>query len=102
MREVSGDLDLAEKPLGTDGGGEFGAQHFDRHLAMVFQILGEVDRGHPTSTDLPLDGIAVGEGGGEAVEKVRHCVLALLGTVLEYGLGRQAARRRGYFLTLSC
>ncbi len=36
---------------------------------------------------LTLDGIAVGEGGFEAVEEFWHCVLALLVTVLEYGLG---------------
>ena len=41
----------------------------------------------------PLDGVAVGEGGFEAVEKVWHCVLAPLVTVLEYGLGRQVARQ---------
>ena len=56
-------------------------------------IAGEVDRGHPARTQFFLDGVAVGEGGFEAVEKVWHCVLALLATVLEYGLGRQSARR---------
>ncbi len=53
------------------------------HLTVELQVLGKVDRGHPASTDLFLDGIAVGEGGLEAVEKVWHCVLALLATVLE-------------------
>ncbi len=37
--------------------------------------------GHAPSTDFPLDGIAVGEGGLETVEKVRHCVLAPLATL---------------------
>ncbi len=31
--------------------------------------------------------VAVGEGGCESVEKVWHCVLALLATLLEYGFG---------------
>jgi len=31
----------------------------------------------------PLDPVAVGEGGFEAVEKIWHCVLAPLATVLE-------------------
>ncbi len=34
---------------------------------------------------------AVGEGSGQTVEKVRHCVLAPVATVLEYGFARQAA-----------
>ncbi len=34
-----------------------------------------------------LDGVAVGEGGLEAVEKIWHWVLALLATLTEYGLG---------------
>ncbi len=46
------------------------------------------------STDLPLDGVAVGQGGFEAVHGIRHCVLAPLAMVLEYSLGRQAARQR--------
>ena len=40
-----------------------------------------------------LDLVAVGEGGVETVEKVWHCVLALLATVLEYGFGPEVARR---------
>ncbi len=63
------------------------------NLTVVLQVLGEVHRGHTTSTDFPLDGVAVGEGGGETVEKLWHCVLAPLATVLEYGCGPKAARR---------
>jgi len=28
-------------------------------FALVFQVLGEIDRGHAPSTDFPLNGIAV-------------------------------------------
>ncbi len=63
------------------------------NLAVVLQILGQVDGRHAPSADLFLDGIAVGEGGGETVEKLWHCVLAPLATVLEYGCGPKAARR---------
>ncbi len=48
---------------------------------------------HAASADFPLDGVAVGEGSFETVEEIWHCVLAPVATVLEYGLGRQAARR---------
>ncbi len=47
----------------------------------------------PPGAKFTLDGAPVREGGFEAVEKVWHCVLPLLATVLEYGLGLQVARR---------
>ena len=68
MLEVGRDLDLAEETLRTDGRREFRAEDFDRDLAVMLQVPGEIDRRHPTSTDSPLDGVAVGEGGGEAVD----------------------------------
>jgi len=67
MLEVGGDLDLAEKPLLAERGGQFGAQDFYRDLAVVLQVLGKVDGGHPAGTELALDGVAVGKGGLEAV-----------------------------------
>ena len=72
MREPCRDLDLADKPLGAERRGEFRPQDFHRHLAMVLQILGKVDRGHPARADLFLDGVAVGEGGFETVEEIWH------------------------------
>ncbi len=95
MRKARCDLDLAYKPFGAERGGEFGPQHLHGHLALVLQVLGEIDRRHAASADLFLDGVAVGEGGFEAVKKVRHCVLALLVTVLEYGCGRHVTRPSG-------
>ena len=49
----------------------------------AFESLGQGLSSCPFS----LDGVAVGEGGFEAVEKVWHCVLAPLATVLEYWFG---------------
>ena len=39
---------------------------------MMLQVLGEIHRGHAARTDLFLDGVAVCEGGFEAVEKIWH------------------------------
>ena len=83
MLQLRRNRDLSQETFRPKGYGEFGSQHFHRHLAVVFQILGEIDRGHPSSADLLLDGIALGEGGLETVEKLWHCCLALLVTVLE-------------------
>ena len=39
---------------------------------MVFQVLGEVDRGHAARAEFLMDGVAVGQGGFDAVEGVGH------------------------------
>ncbi len=64
---------------------------------MVLKVLGQIDRGHAARAEFFLDGVAVREGGLEAVEKVRHCVLAPLAAVLEYWFGHWVASRRGCF-----
>ena len=51
---------------------EFGTQHLHRDLTVVLQVLGEIDRCHAAATEFPLDGVAVGECGGEAGEDVSH------------------------------
>ena len=61
--EVRGGLDLREEPLGADRSGQLRPQHLHRDLAVVLQVLGEVDRRHPAPAHLPLDAIAVGEHG---------------------------------------
>ncbi|HEX6643396.1 MAG TPA: hypothetical protein VF037_01900 [Gemmatimonadales bacterium] len=38
---------------------------------MVLQIFGEVHHRHPALAELALDAVAVGERGGEAVERQR-------------------------------
>ena len=57
----------AQEPLGAEHGGELGLQHLDRDLAVVPEVLGEVDRRHAARAELALDAVAVGEGGGEMV-----------------------------------
>ncbi len=74
MREIGRNADLSQEALGPERGGQLGPQDLDRDLAMVLQVLSEIVRRHPASTDLVLDGVAVREGGFEAVEKLWHCV----------------------------
>ena len=74
MLQAGRHLDFAEEPLAAERGGELGPQHLERHLAPVPEILGEVHRGHAAGADLPLDAVAVGEGGGEAGEGLGHQV----------------------------
>ena len=54
-------LDLAQEPLGADHGGELGLEDLDGDLAVVLEVLGEVDRGHAARAELALDAVAVGK-----------------------------------------
>lgn len=38
---------------------------------MVLQVLGEIDRGHPTRAEFPLDGVALNERATKGVDGVQ-------------------------------
>ena len=67
---------LAEKALGPDGRGELGPEDLHGHQASVLRVVGEIDRRHPAPAELALDGIAGGEGRGDAVEEGGHAASA--------------------------
>ena len=46
-------------------GGEFGAQHLDRHLPVVPEIVGQVHGRHAALAELALDAVPVGERVGQ-------------------------------------
>ncbi len=58
-------LDLREESLGADHGGELGAQHLERDLAVVLQVVCEIHRGHAARAKLALETVTVGERGDE-------------------------------------
>ena len=60
-------LDLTQEALGADDGGQLGAEDLDGDLAVVLEVLGEVDRGHAALAQLALEAVAVGEGGTQGV-----------------------------------
>ena len=66
MLQVGGDLDLREEPLGAEHGAELRLEHLDRDLAIVLEVVGEIDRGHAALAELPLDAVAVGKCGCQA------------------------------------
>jgi hypothetical protein len=59
--EASRDLDLAQEAVGPDSCRQIGVQDLEGDLAMVFEVLGQIDPGHPAHADLPLDRVAVGQ-----------------------------------------
>ncbi len=64
--QVGGGLDLGEEPLGAEDRGQLGAEHLERDLAVVAEVVGEVDGGHAALAQLALEAVAVGEGRREA------------------------------------
>ncbi len=68
MLEIGGGRDLLHEALSPEHRGEFGSQHFYRHLAVMFEVFGEVDGGQAAGAEFVLDGVTVGEGGLEAIE----------------------------------
>ena len=67
MLQSGGHADLALEPLGTERGGHLGVEHLDRHRPVVLAVPGEIDRRHAAAAEHAVDGIPLGEGGGEAL-----------------------------------
>ena len=48
------------------------ATDLEGDLALVLEVVGQVDSGHPALTDLTLDAVAALEGGVEAGDGIGH------------------------------
>ena len=62
MLETGGDLNLPEKAVRTECGDELLAQELDGNRTVVLKVAGEVDGGHSTPAELPLDHVAIAQG----------------------------------------
>ena len=58
VRKVCGDPYLTQETIRTESGGEVAALDLNGYLALTFNILGKVDRGHAAVTEFLLDFIA--------------------------------------------
>jgi hypothetical protein len=67
-----GGADLGEEPLAAERGTEVGVEHLDGDVALVAEIVREIDRGHPARAELALNAVAVSETAGETGEDVGH------------------------------
>ena len=56
-----GRADLAQETLGADDGGQLGAEDLDGDLALVAEVVREVDRGHAALAELALQAVAIGQ-----------------------------------------
>ena len=70
--ELRGNIDFAQEPLGAHRLREVGTEHLDRDGAAVLEVLGEVNRGHAAVAELALNGVAIGKGGPEKRNRIRH------------------------------
>jgi hypothetical protein len=70
--KLGGDPDLAQESIGTDRGRELGTENLYGDRTLMPDIAGQVDGGHATLADQPLDGIAPFQGGAEQVEHIGH------------------------------
>ena len=58
-------LDLLDKALGAEDGGELGLQELEGDLAVVLEVVGEEDGGHAALAEVAVNAVAAGEGGVE-------------------------------------
>ena len=68
--EFRGEVDLGQEPLSAQHRGQLRPQHLEGHIAVVLEVVGEVDRGHPALAQLAVKAVAIGEGGLQSDERV--------------------------------
>jgi hypothetical protein len=61
MLEVRGGPDLGDEPVGADGGDDLGFHDFHRDLAIVPEVVREINRGHAARTQHAVDPVVTGE-----------------------------------------
>ncbi len=61
VRQAGDNLDLTKEPFRGHIRTDLRMQDLDRDPAVVLQVLGEEDRGHASTADFTLDGVAVGK-----------------------------------------
>ena len=60
MQQAWGGANLREKPLASELGPEIRMQHLDGDIAVVPDVVRQIDCGHAALANLPLHAIAVG------------------------------------------
>jgi hypothetical protein len=79
MLQLRGRLDLSQESFRTERGAEVLVQHLDCDIAIVADVVREVNGRHATLSNLALDSIAIGECGAETLSvggqrrMHRHC-----------------------------
>lgn len=74
MLQSGCDFDLVEEPLAAQDGGQLGTQDLYRDLAVVFEIVSQVDHRHPALAYVGFELVAIGQGRGETLRDLRSGV----------------------------
>src|SRR3954447_3708576 len=70
MGEPGGDLNLASEALRAEERAELRPENLERHLAVVLEVVGQVDGRHTAAPELAVQGVAADEGGVQAGELI--------------------------------
>ena len=70
MGEPRGHPDLTAEALGAEHRAQLGSEHLDRNLAVMPEVVREVDRGHAAPAELALDGVAARQRGAELFQLI--------------------------------
>ena len=72
MAQVGGGRDLAQEALGPEGVNQLGSEHLYGDLAIVLEVMREIDRRHPARTKLAVEAVAIGQGSLKSGLEVGH------------------------------
>ena len=75
--QPGGDRDLAEEPLGAEGRCQLRLEHLQRDGAIVLQVVGPEDRGHPAPADLVAQAVARSQGSVQKLDN-HYCLGAVV------------------------
>lgn len=88
MLQTGREFDFAEETLGPEHRREFGVQHLDGDTTLVPHIRGQKDGRHAAFADFAIHRVAVGDGGGETIQKSAHMYWLRSGEASGYPLRR--------------
>ena len=71
MLQSCGELDLAQEPLGTQGGRELRVKYFERDGTIVLEIVRQVDGSHPAPAELAQHRVATSQSRLEELKAIR-------------------------------
>ena len=72
MVQVGGGRDLAQEALGAESVDQFGVEHLYGYLALVLEVVREIDRSHPAGAKLAVEAVAIGQGTLKSGLEVGH------------------------------
>ena len=71
MLEIGGGLDFLQEPPCADDGRQLRVQHLERDLAIVLDVVHEIDRSHTAGPEFSLERVTIGEGRAQGEEASR-------------------------------